>query len=91
MALQTYGLSDRAMAMIAASALASLSAEEISHATNALRQAISPSETGITFYEVSLHEGYSSDQKSAFFAGGDAATLPPRRAHIVAAIPGALT
>lgn len=69
---------------IGGAALASLSADEISHATAALARAMAPAE--VTFYEASLHEDFSSEQKEAFFSDGDAA-LPPRRAHIVASIP----
>ena len=64
--------------------LASLTADEVNHATKRTLQALSPA--SLTFYEVSLFEDYSTEAKAAFLAGNYSA-IPPRRAQLVISEP----
>ena len=68
----------------ARSPLATLTAAEIEFATIAFAAAVAPA--ALTFYDVSLHEPFTSEQKEAALKGSHDA-LPPRRARIVAAEP----
>ena len=63
--------------------IGSLTAAEIAHATAAFARAVAPDV--VTFYEVCLHETFTTEQKAAFLSG-DAADLP-RRAQITASLP----
>jgi primary-amine oxidase len=68
--------------------LASLTAAEIEHATRAFRAATAPAV--LTFYEVSLHEPWETEEKEAAFgAVGDHihGALPGRRAKVIAGEP----
>ena len=60
-----------------------LSADEIEHATAAFAAANKGAK--LTFYEVSLHEPFTTKEKAAAMSGGgDLSKLPRRRAKIVA-------
>ena len=76
-----YLLSSREM-----SRLASLTTDEIEYSTRAFAAATAPAI--LTFYEVSLYEPYSSEEKAAaLLLPNGAASLPPRRAKVIAGEP----
>ena len=67
------------------SRLASLTADELLYAADAVKRSLAPAR--LTFYEISLREVASTEQKRRFFAGDGDAALPARRAHVVLSDP----
>ena len=61
--------------------LASLTPDEIAFATSAFAAATA---SKLTFYDVTLHEPFTSAEKAAWSLKGDLSALPSRRAKIIA-------